>query len=46
MMLSMNKVQILCTHACNGKIRPVETVSGISGVKENDGGCEFKYDIL
>jgi hypothetical protein len=32
----------------NGKMRPVETVSGMGGqgVKESDGGCEFNYDIL
>jgi hypothetical protein len=30
----------------NGKMRPVETISGVrEGVKENDGGDEFKYDI-
>jgi hypothetical protein len=30
----------------NGKMRPVETVPGMGGVKEHDGGGEFKYDIL
>jgi hypothetical protein len=32
----------------NGKMRPVETVSGMDGgrIKENDGGGEFNYDIL
>jgi hypothetical protein len=32
----------------NGKMRPVETVPGMGGggIKENDGGCEFNYDIL
>jgi hypothetical protein len=32
----------------NGKMRPVDTVPGIGGkgIKENDGGCEFNYDIL
>jgi hypothetical protein len=31
-----------------GKTRPVETVPGIGGggIKENDGGDEFNYDIL
>jgi hypothetical protein len=27
----------------NGKMRPVETIPGIAG---NNGGGEFKYDIL
>jgi hypothetical protein len=29
-------------------MRPVETTPGIGGrgIKENDGGCEFNYDIL
>jgi hypothetical protein len=32
----------------NGKIRPVETIPGMGGggIKENDGGGEFNYDIL
>jgi hypothetical protein len=32
----------------NGKIRPVETVPGmgVGGIKENDGGDEFNYEIL
>jgi hypothetical protein len=31
----------------NGKMRPVETISGMGvGIKKNDGGCEFNYDIL
>jgi hypothetical protein len=31
----------------NGKMRPVETipVMGRKGLKENDGGGEFNYDI-
>jgi hypothetical protein len=34
-------------HMCvNGKMRPVETISGMEGVKENNGGNEFKYDIF
>jgi hypothetical protein len=41
-------VQILCTHICKGKTRPVETVPGMKGrgLEENDGGGEFKYDIF
>jgi hypothetical protein len=32
----------------SGKMRPVETIIGMGamGMKENDGGGEFKYDIL
>jgi hypothetical protein len=32
----------------NGKMRPVETipVMGERGIKEDDGGGEFNYDIL
>jgi hypothetical protein len=32
----------------NGKMRPVETVPGMEGggIKENDGGGEFNYDIF
>jgi hypothetical protein len=32
----------------NGKMRPVETIPAMrgEGIKENDGGGEFKYDIL
>jgi hypothetical protein len=30
----------------NGKLRPVETIPGIGGIKEVDGGGEFNYDIL
>jgi hypothetical protein len=32
----------------NGKKRPVETLPGMGGrgIKENDGGGEFNYDIL
>jgi hypothetical protein len=44
----VNMEQILCTHAVNGKIRPVERIPGMGGgkIKENDGGGEFNYDIL
>jgi hypothetical protein len=30
-------------------MRPVETIPGMGwrrGIKENNGGCEFNYDIL
>jgi hypothetical protein len=32
----------------NGKMRPVETMPGNvrGGIKKNDGGGEFSYDIL
>jgi hypothetical protein len=32
----------------NGKMRPTETIPGMGkrGIKENDGGSEFNYDIL
>jgi hypothetical protein len=33
----------------NGKMRHVETILGMrvgGGIKENDGGCEFNYDIF
>jgi hypothetical protein len=32
----------------NGKMRPIETISGIGveGLKENDGGGKFNYDIF
>jgi hypothetical protein len=31
-----------------GEMRPVESIPGMGGggVKENDGGVEFNYDIL
>jgi hypothetical protein len=34
-------------HHCH-QVRPVETIPGmvVAGIKENDGGGEFKYDIL
>jgi hypothetical protein len=40
----VNMVQILCTHVCNGKMRPVETISRMGGgrIKKNDGGSESK----
>jgi hypothetical protein len=32
----------------NGKMIPVETIPGMEGrgIKENNGGSEFKYDIF
>jgi hypothetical protein len=30
----------------NGKMRPAGTIPGMVGIKENDGGSKFKYDIL
>jgi hypothetical protein len=32
----------------NGKMRPVKIVIGMRerGIKENDGGGEFNYDVL
>jgi hypothetical protein len=32
----------------NGKMRPLETIPrmGLRGIKENDGGDKFKYDIF
>jgi hypothetical protein len=32
----------------NGKLRPVETITGIAGqgINENDGGGELNYDIF
>jgi hypothetical protein len=32
----------------NGKMKPAETIPGMGGgeIKENDGGDQFKYDIL
>jgi hypothetical protein len=44
----MNMVQILCTHVCQLKLIPVETVLGMGGgmIKKNGGTGEFKYDIF
>jgi hypothetical protein len=30
----------------SGKMRHVETISGMGGIKENDGGGEFNYKIF
>jgi hypothetical protein len=37
-------MEALCTHVCNGKMRPVKTVlrERRGGIKENDGGGESK----
>jgi hypothetical protein len=40
----LNIVQILCTHVGKWNM-PVETIPGM-GIKENGGGCEFKYDVF
>jgi hypothetical protein len=41
-------VEILCTHVCKWKMRPIESISGMveGWIKKNDGGSEFNYDIL
>jgi hypothetical protein len=39
----------VCSSRFSGKMRPVETILGMvgeGGIKENDGGVEFNYDIL
>jgi hypothetical protein len=30
----------------NVKMRHVKTIPGMGGIKKNDGGIEFNYDIL
>jgi hypothetical protein len=45
----MNMVQILCTHVCKWKMRPVETIPGMEGArgtKENGQGAEFDMIYL
>jgi hypothetical protein len=44
----VNVVEILCTNVCKWKMRPVKTIPGMGegGIKENDGGGEFKYDMF
>jgi hypothetical protein len=44
----VNTVQILCTHICTWKMRPVKTILGMRGgvIKKNGGGSEFMYDIF
>jgi hypothetical protein len=41
-------VEILCTHVCKWKNETCSSYSrnGGEGIKENDGGGEFKYGIL
>jgi hypothetical protein len=41
-------VEILCTHVCKWKMRPVESIPGMGerAIKENDGGNESNHDIL
>jgi hypothetical protein len=41
-------VEILYTHVCKWKMRPIETIPGVGGgmIKKNDGRGEFNYDIL
>jgi hypothetical protein len=36
-------IEILCTHVCKWKMRPVETIAGMRDreIKENDGEYEF-----
>jgi hypothetical protein len=38
-------VEILCIHVCKWKMRSVETILGMRGKEENDGGGELNYDI-
>jgi hypothetical protein len=45
----LNTVQILYIHMyVNGEVIPIETIPGMvaGGIKENNGGGEFKYDIF
>jgi hypothetical protein len=44
----VNVVEIYVLRYVNRKVRPVETIPGMGErrIKENDGGGEFKYDIL
>jgi hypothetical protein len=44
----VNMVEYYVLMCETGKMRPVETVPGTGkgGIKENDGGGEFNYDIL
>jgi hypothetical protein len=44
----VNIVEILHTHICKCKNDTVETIQEWrdKGIKENDGGCKFKYDIF
>jgi hypothetical protein len=44
----VNVVPILCTHVCKWKMRLTKTIPRMwgGGIKENDRGDEFKYDIF
>jgi hypothetical protein len=44
----VNMIQVLCHMYVNGKSIPVETITGMGEeeVQGNDGGNEFKYDML
>jgi hypothetical protein len=44
----VNKVQILCTHVCEWKTIPIETIPGMGErrIKENGGGSECKNNIF
>jgi hypothetical protein len=44
----VNMVKYYVHMYINGKMRTIETITGIGrgGKKENDGGGEFKHDIL
>jgi hypothetical protein len=44
----LNKVQILCTHVCEWKTIPIETIPGMGErrIKENGGGSECKNNIF
>jgi hypothetical protein len=44
----VNIVQLLCIHVCKWKNDAFKTIPRIEvgGIKENDGGGEFKYDIF
>jgi hypothetical protein len=44
----VNVIEIYVLMYENGKMRPVKTIPGMGGggIKENDGGGEFNYDIL
>jgi hypothetical protein len=45
----VDSVQIMCTYVCKWKImRLLETISGMGGdgIKENNRGSKFNYDML
>jgi hypothetical protein len=46
----VNMVQILCTHVCKWKTRPLETIPGMGErggeIKKNVEGGDLKYDIF